>query len=206
MARAEGVSPLVRSRKSSKSVDEPMHAKAPRTWFLTWTTYGTWLPGDRRGFVGPVREIRSNLKVTRNERGVPYEEGNVDMEAAARSLLRGVPIWLKAEQGTVVVDQIEETASFRRWRLLALAVMANHIHVVVTVPGVPGPEDLLRDLKAYASRALNARFGKPSGGTWWTRSGSKRACRDDAAIRSRVRYVRDQPNALCMRVYSAREE
>ena len=23
-----------------------------RYWFLTWTTYGTWLPGDERGFVG----------------------------------------------------------------------------------------------------------------------------------------------------------
>jgi len=22
-----------------------------RHWFLTWTTYGTWLPGDDRGFV-----------------------------------------------------------------------------------------------------------------------------------------------------------
>src|SRR5947209_816005 len=25
-----------------------------RYWFLTWTTYGTWLPGDARGFVGRV--------------------------------------------------------------------------------------------------------------------------------------------------------
>ena len=24
-----------------------------RIWFLTWTTYGTWLPGDERGFVSP---------------------------------------------------------------------------------------------------------------------------------------------------------
>jgi hypothetical protein len=26
-----------------------------RYWFLIWTTYGTWLPGDDRGFVSPVR-------------------------------------------------------------------------------------------------------------------------------------------------------
>ena len=26
-----------------------------RNWFLTWTTYGTWLPGDPRGFVGSLR-------------------------------------------------------------------------------------------------------------------------------------------------------
>lgn len=26
-----------------------------RCWLLTWTTYGTWLPGEDRGFVSPVR-------------------------------------------------------------------------------------------------------------------------------------------------------
>jgi len=25
-----------------------------RHWLLTWTTYGTWLPGDARGFVSPI--------------------------------------------------------------------------------------------------------------------------------------------------------
>jgi hypothetical protein len=27
-----------------------------RFWLLTWTTYGTWLPGDERGFVSEVRD------------------------------------------------------------------------------------------------------------------------------------------------------
>ena len=26
-----------------------------RYWLLTWTTFGTWLPGDQRGFVGRER-------------------------------------------------------------------------------------------------------------------------------------------------------
>ncbi len=29
-----------------------------RHWLLTSTFYGTWLPGDRRGFVGRVRDAR----------------------------------------------------------------------------------------------------------------------------------------------------
>ncbi|HYH63802.1 MAG TPA: hypothetical protein VD866_03795 [Urbifossiella sp.] len=28
------------------------------TWLLTSTTYGTWLPGDRRGSVTSVRDTR----------------------------------------------------------------------------------------------------------------------------------------------------
>lgn len=33
-----------------------MSPDANRHWFLTWTTYATRLPGDRRGFVRPVWE------------------------------------------------------------------------------------------------------------------------------------------------------
>ena len=94
------------------------------------------------------------------------------------------------------------TAAHRGWTLHALAVMSNLVHVVVTAAGDPDPDSLLRDLKAYASRALNTRFGRPSGGTWWTRSGSKRKCADQDALMARVRYVREQPGALVVRLHS----
>ena len=29
---------------------------ANSVWLLTWTTYGTWLPGDNRGFMGYIRQ------------------------------------------------------------------------------------------------------------------------------------------------------
>jgi REP element-mobilizing transposase RayT len=178
-----------------------MNSNVTDTWFLTWTTYATWLPGDRRGFVGAVRETSSRLKVRRKEFGIPYEAAAPELEAFAQSRLRGEPIWLRAELAEVVAGQIEATAAHRCWRLLALAVMRNHVHVVVNVPGEYDPESVLRDLKAYASRALNDRFGKPSGGTWWTRSGSKRLCLDEAAVAARVRYVRCQASPLVVRDY-----
>ena len=30
----------------------------PLAYFLTWTTYGTWLPGDERGWVAKPGEMR----------------------------------------------------------------------------------------------------------------------------------------------------
>ena len=30
------------------------------SWLLTWTTYGTWLPGAESGFVGNVLEEAAN--------------------------------------------------------------------------------------------------------------------------------------------------
>jgi hypothetical protein len=76
--------------------------------------------------------------------------------------------------------------------------MANHTHLLVGVPGDPDPETLLRDFKAYASRALNRRWGKPTSGTWWTESGSKRKKEGELAIREAVVYVRDQPYSLAV--------
>jgi hypothetical protein len=43
-----------------------------RYWLLTWTTYGTWLPGDERGFVSPVRENSYELWRSKNQRGTAY--------------------------------------------------------------------------------------------------------------------------------------
>ena len=38
---------------------------ADRHWLLTWTTYGTWLPGDDRGSVVDSRPHRQNTPAPR---------------------------------------------------------------------------------------------------------------------------------------------
>jgi REP element-mobilizing transposase RayT len=57
-----------------------------------------------------------------------------------------------------VLSQLRETAATRGWTLFAVGIMANHVHVIVGVDGDPAPADLLRDLKGWTSRALNARW------------------------------------------------
>src|SRR5690349_21194983 len=42
-----------------------------RVWHLTWTTYGTWLPGDERGFVSNVRD-GDGPEVKHNTPATPY--------------------------------------------------------------------------------------------------------------------------------------
>ena len=74
--------------------------------------------------------------------------------------------------------------------------MRNHIHLVVGVPDDPDPATLLRDFKAYASRALNRRWGKPTSGTWWTQSGSRRVLRGEPAVVAATEYVRSQRGAV----------
>ncbi len=166
-----------------------------RTWLLTWTTYGTWLPGDERGFVSNVRD-GDGPEVKHNAPGTPYDARRRGLALVAKSLMKGDPVWLTAAQARPLAEQFRETAAFRGWTLHALAVMANHVHLVVEVAGDPEPEALLRDFKSYGSRRLNREFGAPRSGTWWTTGGSRRKLPDDRARIAAVRYVRDQSRPL----------
>ena len=166
-----------------------------RHWFLTWTTYGAWLPGDRRGFVGSLRD-EHGLPWIHNLPGTPYDADVAPLEKAMRAAMKGLPIRLTLEQAVAMLPQFQETAAYRNWLLLAVAIMANHAHLVVGVPGDPDPEKLLHDFKSYASRVLNRRWGKPSNGTHWTESGSKRKLPDEKAVYGGVEYVRNQEYPL----------
>lgn len=166
-----------------------------RYWLLTWTTYGTWLPGDQRGFVsnvrdGPGPEVRHNIP------GAPYDVDDERVRQRALDRLIGEPVRLTSEQAGIVAAQFRKTAGYRGWSLLAVAVMANHVHLVVGVSGDPEPAQLLHDFKSYATRALKARGHVPSGGRWWTESGSRRKLPDERALAAAIAYVLRQRGAL----------
>ncbi|QDT76216.1 hypothetical protein [Lacipirellula limnantheis] len=148
-----------------------------RHWLLTWTTYGTWLPGDARGFVSPISRESEHGKWTRENRpGVAYDQDLPERLEQSRQLLKGAPVFLRLPQAELLLGQFGETAIHRGWGLLAAAVMRAHAHLVVGVTGDPEPDALLRDFKAYGSRALNRRFSRPESGTWWTEGGSRAVC------------------------------
>ena len=104
--------------------------KFDRLWFLTWTTYGTWLPGDDRGFVSPKFEKEVTEK-RNNVLGTEYDEGRANLNHLAAENLRCPPITLSREQAQVLRHQFEETAKYRQWTLVAGAIMGSHIHLLV---------------------------------------------------------------------------
>ncbi len=164
-----------------------------RYWLLTWTTYGTWLPGDGRGFVSEVRDEHGE-KVLHNAPATPCDSDLPPLQAYAAAIMTEDAVLLERAPAEALAEQLRETAGHRGWRLLALAVMANHVHVLVGVPGDPDPEKLLGDFKAWATRRLNSGWGRRK--HWWTQSGSRRRKTTAAALREAVVYVRDQPYAL----------
>lgn len=146
----------------------------PMGYFLTWVTYGTWLPGDARGWV----EYRGGWQLPDPTR---------ELEAKAR--LTEDACILKAEQRGTVEAQIAETCAHRGWKLHVVNCRSNHVHVVVTACGVP-PKKIRADLKAWATRRLREVFD-PSRENWWAERGSIRYLNSDDDLEAAILYVRD---------------
>jgi len=171
---------------------------AHRYWLLTWTTYGTWLPGDPRGCVTRVREgappqgprIEHDEPLSIVVRDIP------GLVQASRIALRATPVRLEVDGARIASASFRETAAHRGWGILAGAIMANHIHLVVCLSEDIDPGKLLQDFKSYASRALSKRFGQPASQTWWTTSGSRRRLTDETSLAAAIRYVQQQEYCL----------
>ena len=129
-----------------------------RAWLLTWTTYGTWLPGDKRGSVTRVRETPGPRRL-HNVPHTPYDRALPALEAAARSALKGSPIFLTLPQAERITTQLRETAAYRGWRLLASAVMRNHVHLVVVANEEVTSADLLRTFQKLRQPGAERRLG-----------------------------------------------
>jgi REP element-mobilizing transposase RayT len=172
-----------------------------RGWLLTNTTYGTWLPGDPRGSVTSVRDRRATdepgpVRIEHDVPGQPWEDDLPRLCSAAIKQMKSPPICLDFEKAEITLNQFRETARYRAWTLHAVAIMPNHFHIALSVNDDPEPRKILADFKAYASRTLNTKYGKPPSETWWTTNGSKRKLKSDEALTMAIQYVVQQPRPL----------
>lgn len=167
-----GGGPRVRARVPTT----PRAFRGPAlAYFLTWTTYGTWLPGDARGSV-----------TGDNRPGAPYAPPDAQARASAIERMRCPPIVFSREQRDLVDGAIREHVRFRGWHLHALSVRTNHVHAVLTSGAAP--EDCMGKLKSRASRVLRE-SGVSSDQRIWTTHGSTRYLDTEASVAGAVRYV-----------------
>jgi REP element-mobilizing transposase RayT len=149
----------------------------PIAFFLTWTTYGSWLPGDDRGWV----DGRGHLHAAEPARAM-----------RASRLLAESRLTLGVHQQSVVADVIAAHSNIRGWTLHAMSCRSEHVHVVITAVGV-SPEDVLSQLKTWASRRLKGASAEDRTRRrrmrWWTEGGSKRWIYDVAGLEAVVTYV-----------------
>jgi REP element-mobilizing transposase RayT len=167
-----------------------------RYWLITWTCYGTWLPGDQRGFVGNFRED-DGTHVNFNTPDTPYAADLPRLEYWIREQMKGDPISVGKPEADALIAQFRPTAHVRAWSLEAASVMRNHVHLVVGVTGDPEPELVLELFKSWATRAIKKVREVPINRKFWTVNGSKRKLPDEAAVKAAVVYVtKKQPDPL----------
>jgi REP element-mobilizing transposase RayT len=147
------------------------------TYFLTFTCYGAWIPGDERGWVERARD---------SYRG-GYKNPSADLAQYARKIMPQEPYQLDVPRARIVLDAICEACQYRDWGLVAAHVRATHVHVIVDRLGDPGRA--ISDFKSYSSRALNRHGFETADRKRWARGGSTRRLPTAGAIRSTIQYV-----------------
>src|ERR1700716_1940374 len=102
-------------------------ADQPLAYFLTFTTYGTWLHGQSPGSVDDEH----------NAVGSKFVAPNPKRLAGNRDQMTQKPYPLDSRRRKIVRDAIIEECRFRGWALHALHVRCNHVHLVVTAEREP---------------------------------------------------------------------
>jgi REP element-mobilizing transposase RayT len=152
----------------------------PLAFFLTWTTYGTWLPGDERGWV---------------KKGEGFQPPQPQLQAWAKQRMTEEACFLDDEQREFVEKTICDHCAIRKWELFAVSCRTNHVHVVVAA--YRDPDDVRDQFKAWCTRKLKelaimrgVEDGKVRS-KWWTEKGSQRFIGDEESLEAVILYVKE---------------
>ena len=134
---------------------------------LTVTTYGTWLRGDRRGWVDDGKIM-------------PADPQREDMD---RQQLKYPPFYFnQAQQLAAGVFVIRSAREKLRTPIWALAIEPWHMHVV-TGPFDKPIGEASKEFKLSVLHGLH--LGRPI----WSKGYDKRWCAEPDVVAARVRYV-----------------
>lgn len=150
----------------------------PLAYLISFRTYGTWLHGDERGSVD-----RRKYNVFKTAK-IPV---SLNLQNQEISLLKHQSITLNGQQRKVVEDAVREVCAYRNYKLFAIQVRTNHVHIVTF--GVGKPELLMNSFKAYSTRYLREKKLTEPALKLWSRHGSTRYLWTEEQIETAIDYV-----------------
>lgn len=152
----------------------PFNLDEPLGYFITWTTYGTWLSGDDRGW---------------NRRGEPGPlPPSPLLVEINRTRMKETEFRLSPEARRIVEATVRKHCEIRGWFLHAVNPRSNHVHLVVTAAGYE-PKKVRDQLKAWCTRRLKEAGVHRT--RVWTEGGSCRWLNTDDELETAVVYVTD---------------
>jgi REP element-mobilizing transposase RayT len=140
--------------------------------FITWTSYGTWLPGDGRGW--------------RSRRG-GHQLPQPLLEQWCRQQLKREVVLVEPHDRATIEAACREHCDFRGWQLFAVSARTNHVHVVLAAN--ENPQKVRDQLKANCTRRLRSQATPLDVERTWTRGGDCELLSDDADVEAAVLYV-----------------
>jgi len=150
----------------------------PLGYLITFRCYGTWLHGDERGSIDRFH----------NRYKSPYLPPSDRRRIRNERALKSNALTLDAKQRTSVDRAIRETCTYRSWRLHAMNVRTNHVHVVASI-GEAKPERALHALKANATRQMREDGHWKEPRSPWADKGSTRYLWNERSLSLAIDYV-----------------
>ena len=138
-------------------------------YMVTWTTYGSWLPGDERGYVKDGQVLPGNLKVLERN----------------KKRQKSPTVRLIAREKQIVHRVILAEAQKLGHQIEACVVFSNHVHLAARTHS-KSIEEVVGRYKSVTTRALWQHGRK---GRIWTRGYDKRFCFSEDELTQRIQYV-----------------
>ena len=165
-------------------------------WLISWTTYGTWLPGDKRGYCTRRGAIYVPPPKRYAKPGEPtYKASEHTIVHTLSKSASGDPVYLSAEQMKVALDAIVAEIAEIPIVPAILSLGEWHVHWLCYF----GPLKIKRvveRVKAAATRKLNS-LGF-SGKRPWTRDCNIRSKSNRQACRNAYRYIKQHLEQGCL--------
>lgn len=149
----------------------------PVGYFITFRTYGTWLHGNDKGSIDKSHNIP----------GTPIVSPDADLVNSKSFRQKYPSVTLTFSQRKSIGSIINGVSAYNKWKLHALSVRTEHIHVVISA--LKTPEEVMDSLKSWCTRRMREQ------GLWmydyspWSFHGSTRYLWNDKELRRVCNYV-----------------
>jgi REP element-mobilizing transposase RayT len=152
----------------------------PLAYFITFSCYGARLHGDERGSVD--RE--------HNAYGTPFLPADPERLREMAARMKESPYSLDLDRRRLICPAVVEVAAHRGWMLAAVHVRTAHVHAVVHAQ--VDPDQIIKDFKAYSTRAIHRGGLDARRKRLWSFGGSHPYLWTADAVRAAIHYVLDE--------------
>jgi REP element-mobilizing transposase RayT len=138
-------------------------------FMATWTTYGTWLKGNKKGYV---------------ENGIT-KVANPELEKSNQALLKKDAVKFPKSIRPIVKNTILQKAQELGHKVYAVVVYSNHIHIVLSTIGKNPGYSVGRLKIAVTSIMRECGFD----GKIWTKGFYAGYCYNEKDLQKRIDYI-----------------